>query len=78
MTNFEKIKQMSIEELVKVLCPDERYKNIADEKYCTEICPCRGKDREPCPFDDEKLPCVGLSLEFMTFAWLNAEAKENG
>lgn len=75
MTNYEKIKEMSITEIVGVLVRDEHYKNIADEEYCTKVCPFR---KDVCPFDDELMPCGELSDEYIALAWLFNEAEQHG
>lgn len=70
MTNLEMIQRFSLDEMAKFIAEHDKNCDIADGKYCSEICDQRVKGR--CKHDD----CVRLELteEDCVRAWLMAEA----
>ena len=72
MTNYEKIKGMSITQMAELLVPNND-RDITDD-YCGSIYPFTDETTGKCMFD-ECTPCGELSYTYMTLAWLVAEAK---
>ena len=77
MTNYEKIKQSSINDLAQFLAEIEGDGGpISDEKYCGDVCVFRAKEGKGCTIgEDEPLPCMELTRKECIHAWLNANAE---
>ena len=75
MTNFEKIKGMTLEELAEFLMQLDIGGRISDTLYCRT---CKHNTAEAFPFgcdipDNEKLPCEDLTPDECIRRWLEYE-----
>ena len=78
MTNYERIKGMTLEEMVMFLDKICAF-SLFSEMYCGKICPNKKDGR--CIYEDEnddtKLPCYGMTPQDDIQAWLEHSAEES-
>ena len=69
MTNYERIKNMTKEEMVeflkKVMC------EMISEEWCAKYCKVRNKDGDCTYFKSE--PCIGMDDKLVIAKWLEVE-----
>lgn len=75
MTNYEKLQKSSIDELADLIEKLDTYGDIANSKFCYEVCPARNKEGG-CNSDDQSLYCDSLTERECILAWLKNEVAE--
>ena len=75
MTNYEKLKGMTLEGMTKFIS-EITTTEVFSSFYCTRICPERIDGK--CPYDDiDDVPCASMTMQDDVQAWLEADVEEN-